>query len=80
MSKDCKESILGNGDCCCNCKSHIEDFYHCTSSPIPENVEGCVCSIHKGWICMILIDGETPMANSGWSEHGGCEMHTRRVK
>ena len=64
-----------NGCCCCNCENHYEDFYHCTTEPRPEGVEGCVCSTHKGWICMASIDGEKPRAHSGWGEHGMYEMH-----
>lgn len=64
-----------DGSCCCNCEHHIEDFYHCTTSPKPDGAEGCVCSIHKGWICLISMEGETPIAHSNWSEHGMCEMH-----
>ncbi len=65
-----------DGSCCCNCKNHYEDFNHCTTGGQKEN--GCVCSEHKGWICLISFEGETPRAHSGWSEHGMCEMHIRR--
>jgi hypothetical protein len=75
-SSDCDKGH--RGDCCCNCKNHLKDFYHCTTSPKPENKKGCVCSVQKGWICLISFEGETPMAHSGWGEHGMCEMHSRR--
>jgi hypothetical protein len=84
MSEDCDKSILGNGNCCRNCKSHIEDFYHCATKMDvqmyfgKEKFDHCICSKHKGWICYTSIDGEPPTAHSGWSLHGGCEMHIRK--
>ena len=64
-----------SGECCCNCGNHYEDFYHCSTTPKPEGVEGCVCNIHKGYICLIQFeDGTTPQAHSNWPEHGFCEM------
>lgn len=70
------------GDCCCTCENHYEDFYHCTTSPKPdsydENNHKCVCSTHKGWICLISMEGEKPRAHSGWSEHGLCECYVRK--
>lgn len=76
MSTDCMKSQY-NGDCCCNCKNHYEDFYHCTTHPKPENVEGCVCAVHKGWICLISFEGEKSIARSNWGEHGICDSHRR---
>ena len=67
-----------DGSCCCNCKHHYEDFYHCTTSPKPDGVDGCVCGIHKGWVCLISFEGERPRAHSNWGEHGMCELHERR--
>ena len=61
-----------DGSCCCNCANHYEDRHHCTTKPNREN--GCCCSEHKGWICLISFEGEKPIAHSGWSEHGMCEM------
>jgi hypothetical protein len=69
-----------NGSCCCNCKWHHEDFYHCCT-PYPKELpepEGCRCGIHKGWICMVSIDGEDSRAHSDWPEHSMCEMHVRK--
>ena len=66
-----------NGDCCCNCANHIEDFYHCTTVERKEG-EGCVCSKHKGWICLVSFDGEKTIAHSNWAEHGFCELHVRK--
>lgn len=63
-----------NGECCCNCSNHYEDFYHCITKPKPEGVEGCVCSTHKGYICLVSFEGEKPKAYSNWKEHGYCEM------
>jgi len=82
MKNDCEKSILGNGDCCCNCISHIEDFYHCCTpykpgEPLPDK---CRCSEHKGWICYVQFDDGEPMrAHSGWDEHSGCEIHIRKT-
>lgn len=73
--KDFCDKGWHDGSCCCNCKNHIEDFYHCTTSPKPYGVDGCVCSTHKGWICLISMEGEKPIAHSNWSEHGMCEMY-----
>ena len=67
-----------DGSCCCNCKNHIRDFYHCTTV---EQHDGCVCSTPKGYICFIEFDGETmvePRAYSGWSEHGFCELYRKK--
>ena len=66
-----------NGDCCCNCANHIEDFYHCTTVERKEG-EGCVCSKHKGWICLVSFDGEKTIAHSNWAEHGFCELHVKK--
>jgi hypothetical protein len=75
----CKDiSAWKNGECCCNCKNHFEDFYSCISRVRPknENKEKCVCSIHKGWVCLISFEGEIPQAHSDWCEHGYCECYT----
>lgn len=67
-----------NGCCCCNCKNHLEDFYHCTTMPKSKGVEGCVCSVHKGWICKtVFADSNEIFYYSGWSEHGICELHKK---
>ena len=63
-----------SGQCCCNCNNHLEDFHHCTTSPKPEGAKGCVCGIHKGWICYIHFEDGTARAYSGWGEHGMCEI------
>ena len=61
------------GRCCCNCRWHIEDLHHCTTAwKMRKEKGGCVCSEHKGWICM---PPELEGAHSGWGEHGLCEMH-----
>ena len=57
--------------CCCTCRYHHEDFHHCTTTKDRGN--RCVCSDHKGWICMGL-----ERAHSGWSAHGMCELHEPR--
>lgn len=64
-----------HGRCCCNCKSHLEDFHHCTT--VSDRKPGtCFCNDHKGWICMGML-GDSK-AHSGWSEHGICEMHEKK--
>ena len=76
MNKEVAKCDKGwhTGECCCNCANHYEDTHHCTTKK--HNLdEGCVCGQHKGWICLIKIDGET-RAHSGWSQHGFCELHT----
>jgi len=77
---DCKKG-WSNGECCCNCKNHLEDFYHCTSSPKPtdydEDNHRCVCSEHKGWICYINTQ-DGARASSGWGEHGYCEFYIKK--
>jgi hypothetical protein len=61
------------GICCCNCRYHIRDFHHCTTT---GQVDGkCVCGAPRGWICM---PPESGVAYSGWGEHGLCEMHSKR--
>ena len=68
-----------NGCCCCNCENHLEDFYHCTTVPRPKEKEGCVCSVHKGWICrMAFYDSGEVYHHSNWAEHGMCEMHVMK--
>jgi hypothetical protein len=77
MSKECQKENQA-GHCCCNCANHIEDFYHCTTAlEMRKEKNVCVCSEHKGWICMPPeFDGA---AYSGWAEHGMCEMHELKV-
>lgn len=69
------------GECCCNCKNHLEDLYNCNTSPKPldydKNNHKCVCGEHKGWICSINIEGKT-YSYSGWSKHGFCEFYIRK--
>lgn len=70
-----------NGECCCNCKNHYKDMHHCNTEPKPldydKNNHKCVCSIQKGWICLISFEGERPHAYSGWGEHGYCEFYKK---
>ena len=62
------------GRCCCNCRYHIQDYYHCTTVEVPGRRPLCFCKFPKGWICYIF-DQEGATAHSGWSEHGECECH-----
>lgn len=73
MSGTCQAERY-KGRCCCTCQWHIEDFHHCTTAMERRAVEEkCVCSDHKGWICMPPELGGR--AHSGWSGHGMCECH-----
>ena len=63
------------GRCCCNCKNHLQDFYHCTTVKEPPGMRICYCSFPKGWICYVA-DLEGARAHSGWSKHGECEYHS----
>jgi hypothetical protein len=67
----------GKGQCCCNCRYHIEDFHHCRTYKDKGPITQCVCSMHKGWICM---PPESSGASSDWAEHGRCEMHAPKVE
>ena len=72
IEQDSKCNLLNEPpffQCCCKCKYHIEDFYHCSTVEIRK---GCVCSQHKGWIC---FPPGFNRAHSDWPEHSaGCEM------
>ena len=68
--KDVSCCVPTFGSCCCGCMYHVEDFHHCTTV---EGSDHCVCSEHKGWICM---PPDSPGAHSGWGEHGLCELWT----
>lgn len=72
MSDECQKE-KHKGRCCCNCIYHIEDLHHCTTVKRQAG-EKCVCSKHKGWICM----SEDGKAHSGWTEHGMCEIHIKK--
>lgn len=62
------------GMCCCICKFHLKDFYHCTTVEYKER-EGCVCSTQKGWVCS---PPEFSGVYSNWPEHGLCEMYEHK--
>ncbi|HEY5588398.1 MAG TPA: hypothetical protein VIK86_05515 [Candidatus Paceibacterota bacterium] len=65
-----------DGSCCCNCANHYEDFYHCTTTEKSDIIgDGCVCSVHKGWICIPPLGESKKIAHSNCGEHGMCEMH-----
>lgn len=59
--------------CCCTCAHHLRDFHHCTTTGQRDGK--CVCSEPKGWIC---VPPEFEGAHSGWSEHGLCELYSKR--
>ena len=73
MSSQCQ--IPQFGACCCTCKHHVEDFHACSVDIERCKKEGCICSKHKGWICLGMNYGKEPRAHSGWGEHGMCELH-----
>lgn len=58
--------------CCCNCRSRLIDYKHCT---IHGRSEGkCVCDEVKGYICAGLAPERY---YSEWPEHSaGCELYT----
>lgn len=76
----CQSNAPVFSGCCCECKFHLQDFYHCSSTPRPLDASGalipnCVCGIPKGWICMAP---DTSRVHSGWTEHGLCETFQAR--
>lgn len=67
--------------CCCNCRNHLKDNFHCTihTELRASSGDNCICSFRKGWICvgMVFEDPENGRAHSEWPEHSiGCEMYT----
>lgn len=62
INKDCKQSFVNNGDCCCNCIHRhlllIDGF------PV-------------GFVCSMNMDGESILINLNRSGHGMCEMYCR---
>lgn len=82
MTDTCQKENYHNR-CCCNCKYHYEELHHCTTNwELRKEKGGCVCSEHKGWICLppeYFFEGERK-AYSGWSEHGLCECHEFKVE
>ena len=77
MNNQHSENIKRWSGCCCKCKNHFEDFYHCITNPSLKSAlteknqkPTCVCNIHKGWICA-LPEGRH---HSNWPLHGFCEM------
>ena len=70
--------------CCCVCKYHIEDHYHCMLRGhfyrflrrLGVVIAKCICDKHKGWICH---PPEMGYAHSAWPEHSlGCEFFKKR--
>jgi hypothetical protein len=66
--------------CCCKCRFHLADHYHCSFDKphlkaIGIDTEGCICKHVRGWICAPPeFQGR---AHSNWPEHDvGCEMFT----
>ena len=70
--------------CCCVCKFHIADYFHCITLPIMrKSLEDkgkiqCICGIQKGWICFFPGGSR---AHSNWPEHSvGCELFKEQEK
>ena len=65
--------------CCCECRYQLIDLSH-------PNADGGKVSEQRGWICnppefVEVRDGKMyEQANSGWAEHGMCEMFEERRK
>lgn len=61
--------------CCCLCRWHWTDYYHCKHSYPEGHESGCVCSIPKGYICVAPEIYNGRGGTSGWPEHSvGCEL------
>ena len=66
------------GQCCCTCRYHLRDYWHCTTAPLLRaEHKGCVCSEPRGWIC---APPEGERVFSGWSACGLCEMWARKER
>lgn len=70
-------------DCCCNCRFHRPAHLHCchVASRVKQEHfaatgRRCICDQRVGWVCA-FPDKDAPVFIN-WSEHGMCEMHTRR--
>ncbi len=65
------------GKCCCSCAGRATDYHHCcTNQELRKETGGCVCSIPKGFLCLVPeMDGRV---HSGWTEHGICEMWSKK--
>ena len=71
--------------CCCNCVYQKGVYHHCTTSPELREVYGtCICSIQKGWACIMSLswdDGSEQRIYDNWPRHSiGCEMYTPKKK
>lgn len=73
----CPNTAEHEGRCCCNCAHRALDFDHCTTTKHDHAKDGCVCGRQRGYVCLapeFAVDGVAHV-NSGWCEHGLCEMH-----
>ena len=70
MKKCNHKDAWRDGCCCCNCQNHIKDMSH-------PYTDGKAPNEQRGWICLIpkMSNNPKPIAFSGWSEHGFCELH-----
>ena len=73
MDECCKPQF--RGECCCNCRHNLQDFYDCTTT---KQHEGCVCNQPKGYVCALRLN--EGIVYSGWTEHGMCEMWKRQER
>lgn len=73
-ASSCTLNEAGIMQCCCNCVHLRAVHYHCCTSPTPKDLMGCVCSVRKGWAC-VLPDHDRVYDN--WPQHSsGCELYT----
>lgn len=76
--------------CCCNCRWHVKDCYHCTTDmDLRKQIEEktgksvCICNIQKGWACIAPFEDEPgpQRVHTNWPEHSlGCELYSGKVK
>lgn len=83
MDEHCTMNSEPFHQCCCNCKSRLTDYYHCSmdrNQPHLQEISkgGCVCAIVKGYICAAWPPEGIYYSN--WPEHStGCEMYDQKV-
>ena len=72
-----KHNSEGDG-CCCECQYQLIDLSH-------PNTDGGSLANQRGWICNapefteVRVGKVYKQANSGWCEHGLCEMFDPRL-
>ncbi len=67
-----KCKTINNGDCCCNCKNHIELFKH----PWNDSNKGSVSESTKMFACIVEHDVDNNHKGILFEfEHGYCELY-----